>query len=548
MGIGRTLKNIGRLRQIATVFTRHGFYEILQQMGVYKYLGPFEEKDVVSGADRSVPERLRLAMEELGGTFIKLGQILSTRPDLIPTEYIEEFRKLTDSVTPQHFEDIKHAIESGLGLPTNDVFAEIVIQPLGSASIAQVHKARLLDGTTVVIKVQRPKVAKLIETDLSILFTLADLMEKYVKNLSFFQPSEVVSEFARAIREELDFTLEARHCDRMRKFFEDDERLIIPEIWWDYTTSTVMVMQYINGIPVSDVEALRSKGYDLQKIAYDGADIFFKMVFECGMFHGDLHGGNVIVVEGQRIALIDFGLVGTLSRRLIEDLASMFVSLFSQDYNAVARRYLKLAPQKAKIDVRAFADDLERLVAPRLSLSLNQIDTGQLILEMGQVAMRHKVSVPRDLIVLAKTLVGLEGIGRSLDPQFDVTTISQKYAKELVLERYSPERVIEELVKLLSEVSELGKTLPSQVGRLLDKLESDSIAIEANFPDKSARRIGEDAAIKVGHAIISAGATVGGAMITAAHPEGSPGFWGYLCFLFAVGFGGMFLWSLRPWK
>ena len=548
MGIGRTLKNIGRLRQIATVFTRHGFYEILQQMGVYKYLGPFEEKDSIHGNERGMPERLRMAMEELGGTFIKLGQILSTRPDLVPTEYIEEFRKLTDSVKPQPFEDIKQAIENGLSLPTNDVFSEIVIQPLGSASIAQVHKAKLLDGTTVVIKVQRPNVAKLIHTDLSILFTLADLMEKYVKNLSFFQPTEVVSEFSRAIREELDFTLEARNCDRMRKNFEDDERLTIPEISWEYTTSKVMVMEYINGIRVNDVEALRAKEYDLERIAWDGADIFFKMVFEYGMFHGDLHGGNVIVLEGQRIALIDFGLVGTLSRRLIEDLANMFVALFSQDYSGVARRYLKLAPQKAKIDVRAFADDLERLVAPRLSLSLNQIDTGQLMLEMGQVAMRHKVTVPRDLIVLAKTLVGLEGIGRSLDPEFDVTKISQKYAKELVLERYSPERVIEELVKLLGEVSELGKTLPSQISRLLDKLESDSISIEANFPDKSSRRIGEDAAIKVGHAIIAAGSTMGGAMITASQPGGTPGFWGYLCFLFALGFGGMFFWSLRPWK
>ncbi len=551
MALSRTLKNIGRLNQILQVFRKHGFYKIILQMGLARYLGKEDKNEEPTPeeieASKSQAERMRLAFEELGGTFIKLGQILSTRPDLIPEEYLNEFKRLQDDANPIPFESVKKVLADELKINLEEAFAEIDEKPLGSASIAQVHKARLHDGTVVVVKVQREGIAELIETDLSILFSLADLMEKYVKNLSFFRPKDVVSEFSRAIREELDFMHEAQNCDKMRECFDDDPSGFVPMIYWDYTTKKVMVMDYVEGIKISDLDVLREKGYDFKKLAQMGMDSFFRMIFDHGLFHGDLHGGNIIVMSESKIALIDFGLVGELSEQLVEELANLFIALMSQDFDALARTYLKISPSSKSVNEKAFAQDLEKLVKPWLNKPLNQINTGQIFLEMAQVAMRHKLTLPRDLIVLAKTLVALEGIGRSLDPDFDVTTQAKEHAGRLIAERYKPERMLEELVKTLRNLTEMGKDMPRQLQRLMDKIEHGNIAIELHIPKEEENRFQAVAGTRIGFALIIAGASVAGALLIGSAPE-SPGWMGIICFIFALLFGLMFLMTFKQNK
>ncbi len=482
MKINQTFKNLKRLQQIGLVFGRHGFRSVFEEMGLDRII-PFQKVD-----DNSKPHspavRLRMAFEELGTTFVKLGQMLSIRPDLIPREFIEEFRKLQDQVVAFPFEQARLQIIKELEVDPETIFDDINPTPIGAASIAQVHRAKLKDGKEVVVKVRRPGIERQIETDLSILYTVANLLDRYVAALAIINPVDLANEFGRVIRDELNFTQEAQNIEQFQRNFADDPQVVIPEVIWEHTGQRVLTMTFLDGFPLNAIRKQDLTETEIKAIAHLGAQTFLKMVFIDGYFHGDIHGGNIMVVDRNKIGLIDFGLVGRLDQRLMEDIAGLFLSLVMRDFRAVSRQYLRLATStRDVVSPDLLAADLRQLLEPLMGLALKDINSAELLMDLAAVAQRHRLQVPQNLLLLARAIAALEGIGRELDPEFNVIDISSDFARTIVVERYKPERLAADLIQVLRDITDLSRDMPSQLQSILRRAEQGGLAVDVRVPD-----------------------------------------------------------------
>lgn len=478
---GLNLKNAARVRTIVSVFAKYGFQSAAERVRLGRFI---LERFAKPGIEEYTPaERMRMAFEELGPTFVKLGQVLATRPDLIPEEFVEEFKKLHDQASPLPFAEIKKVLENQFGETLERVFSDIDPSPLGSASIAQVHRAKLKDGTEVVVKVQRPGIERFIADDVSILYYLADLLQKYVKETRIFNPVGIVDEFFRTLELEANFVIEANNIRRFIENFKNDPTVKIPNVYFEYTTPKVLTLEFLRGIPLSQAAALEQEGIDRQEIMRAGLRAYFKQVFKDGLFHGDLHAGNLFILPGNKIGLVDFGIVGRLNRRTQDAIANMFVSLYFEDYERLAYEYVELAPYSSEVNVDQFAKDLKDLLAPYFGLTMKNVDLGKLLMDSTGIAGKHRLVLPSELMLFFKSVVTVEGMARMITRDFNLLDHALEFAEEIVRTRYSPERLKEEVTLFSRDATQLLKGLPRHLKQFIRRVGNPDFSLQISVSE-----------------------------------------------------------------
>ena len=353
-----------------------------------------------------------MSFEQLGPTFIKFGQLLASRPDLIPKDFAEEFKKLHSDVTCLPFEQIEPLLFNHFGKPYLEVFKNFDKNPLAAASIAQVYRAVLTDGTPVVVKVQRPNIEEVINEDLAVIFTLAELIETYVPEAQIYNPTSLVEEFAKHLELETNFIVEANNIRRFTKNFAGEEQIVIPQVYGEFSGKKVLVLEELQGIPLSHKNALEQEGIDPEKVLKAGLRAYLKMVFTYGLFHGDLHAGNMFVLPNNRIGFIDFGVVGRLNQKTQEAIANILIALSQEDYDRLAYEYIDLAPYSGFVDVDNYARELRDLIAPYYGLTLKNMNIGKLLMDATSLAASYQIVLPTELVMFFKSIVSIEGMGR----------------------------------------------------------------------------------------------------------------------------------------
>lgn len=478
--VRETYQDLKRYGQIATIFVRYGFGDVLDRLRVKYYL-PWQRKlfkKEIKGIEHlSTAERARLVFEELGPTFIKLGQILGSRPDLISSDFIKEFSKLQDRVPPFPFEEAKTVIESQFGKPLNELFESFEEKPLAAASLAQVHHARTKAGDEVAVKVQRPKIEYTIETDIRILYDLATLAERHLPESRYYEPIRIVDEFARTIRRELDFVREGRNIDRFRKYFEGDETVYISKVYWDLTTTKVLTMEYIQGIKVSEVEKLEAAGMDRKAVAINGANLILKEIFECHFFHADPHPGNLFVIKENVIAPVDFGMIGILDEETTYQIGIIFTAIVEKDVDSLLEVLLNTGITSEPIDRVSFRMELADFLDRYYEVPLEQLNINSIINELTDIMRHYKLRFPANLAMMARSLVISEGVGKMLYPDFNIIEHVRPYARKLMLKRLDPSRQLKEVYRLIGESALLFKKLPSDMREIISKVKKDELGI-----------------------------------------------------------------------
>lgn len=481
--LGQAVKNVSRLRQITGVFAKHGFVDIVDRMNLGKFLpgrlGAYAE----SQADKSPAERLRLAFEELGPTFVKLGQLLSTRSDILPESYIEEFTRLQDHVQPLTFEVVRETVEKELGKKIEEAFSFFDPAPLAAASIGQVHEARLLTNEKVVVKVQRPEIEKIIETDVSLLAFLAGLLEKYIPESRVIGPVTIVDEFFRTLWFELDFVVESNNIIKIAENTVSMPEIVIPKVYRALSTHKILTLEKLEGIRVNNLKALDEAGIDRKRVVEIGARTFFKWVMIDGLFHGDLHGGNLFILPGNRLGIVDFGIVGRLSQKSRDQLANMVMCLLTEDYENLCYEYAELGAAGASVDFESFQREVRNTLSPYMGLALADLNAGKVLIEATKIATKYNIKVPGDWMLVFKAIFTIEGMGRTLDPEFDLLMMGQDLVKDLVKNQYSMQRITKESVWLVKDVANLLRVLPRQLRWMFRKFNSNDFAFEIKSPD-----------------------------------------------------------------
>ena len=481
--VNRNIRTIRRYRTILGVLIKYGFGHFVEQLNIDYYL---ELGKRIVTRDRmpkelerySQPQRLRLAMEELGPTFIKLGQLLSTRPDVLGQEYIQEFSKLQDKVPAVSVEKVKEQIQRELGYPADELFAEFSEQPLAAASIAQVHRGKLKSGEEVVFKVRRPGITKIVETDIDVLMGLAYLIEQHVPAIAIYDPIGLVKEFRRSILRELDFTREGRTVDRFAVNFTDNPTVYIPKIYWDYSGEIVLTLEYVPGIKISQLDELKAEGYDLKEIARRGADAFLKQVLDYGLFHADPHPGNIFVLPDQVICMLDYGMIGRLGQDLKEQLLDLLQALLEKDVDRIISHLLYSGELTDTADLKNLKRDLHDFIEDYYDLVLQDIKIGRLFSEFIEILTHHQIHYPPDYMMLAKALVIMEGVGRQLDPEFNMIAHMRPYVNKLILERFSPKNMTMQASKIAHAYTALAKNLPHDIKEFLNRLNRNQFKID----------------------------------------------------------------------
>ncbi|NMC78852.1 MAG: AarF/ABC1/UbiB kinase family protein [Chloroflexi bacterium] len=413
----------------------------------------------------------RLALEELGPTFIKFGQILSTRPDLLPPAYMAELSKLQDDVPPIPWEGIREVLNQELGRAPEEVFATIETQPLAAASLAQVHAATLPDGREVVIKVQRPGIAAVIDTDLEILSSLAARAQTTSLG-KIYDFIGMADDFTFTLRNELDYRREGRNADQFRKNFASESHLYIPYVCWDYSSQRVLVLERIHGIKIDDIPALQAAGYDCHRVALHSARIIIKEVLEDGFFHADPHGGNYCVLPGEVIGAMDFGMVGYLRNRDRLNLIRLYLAAIALDADGIVDQLTRMGAAGAEADREGLSRDIGRLLNKYYALPLKDIRAREVVEEVMPIAFRHHLRLPSDLWLLGKTLAMMEGIGLQLDPDFDVFAVAQPFVRRLMWRLTMPNRGWQRAALLGgADWGELFHQLPRAGSRMLEHIE-----------------------------------------------------------------------------
>ncbi len=510
----RAVKSAGRLRQILSVLSRHGFGDVIERMGLGNYLPNRLLKWTEAGSGKNMGVRLREAFEELGPTFVKLGQVLSMRPDLVPEYVVEELTKLQDDVQPVSFEVIRDIVEAELGCKLSDVFMEFKREPLAAASIGQVHYARTKNNEEVVVKVQRPNIQKIIDTDIQLLSFIAELMERYFPELRVLNPKVFVEEFLKSLQFELDYKIEANNSLKIKKNLEFIEEIYIPRVYRELSTHKVLVLEKLDGIKLNDKDAILKSGMDLKKVAEVGARGFLYSVLKFGFFHGDLHGGNLFLLPGNRLGIIDFGIVGKLSDKSRDQLAVMVWALIQEDYETLCYTYADLGSADTSIEFDSFQREVRNVLSPYLGLSLDEVNTGRVLIEATKVAAKYQIRVPGDWMLVFRAIVTMEGMGRLLDPKFDMISLGETLIKDIVSVQTSTQRLTKELFKVSREVFSLLEILPRHLRWGLRKLARNDYAIEIRSPDsaKIARQI-DLGSRRLSRAILAMGCLFAGAII-----------------------------------
>ena len=478
--IDKGYRNLRRYRQIIGVLIKYGFSEILGRAGAtprFRLLRRIFklEREWTEG---SYAARLRLALEELGPTFVKMGQVLSTRPFLIPQELVTELSKLQDEVTPVAFEGIRQTFETNLGRPIEACFSSFEPKPIAAASIAQVHWAVTLEGQRIVVKVQRPGIRRLVETDMDILYHLAGLLERHIPEIRRYDPSGVVAELAKTLRREMDFLNEARNIERFAQNFREDQTIYVPKVYWELTTSQVLTLEYIEGIKISEIDRIETEGLDRREIAQSGGRFVLKQVFEDGFFHADPHPGNLFVLPGNVIAPIDYGMMGHLDRETIRQLSDLLIALTRKDVDRVVRSLMRTGVVAEITDLNELQFDVADFLERYYEVPVGQIDMRTVVNDVFEMARKHRIGVQSNLLLLGKALGTYEEVARALYPDYDFIAEAKPFVRKLMIGRVDPREVGYDLASFLEDLIRLVRTLPRETESIVKKLQQGRLSFE----------------------------------------------------------------------
>lgn len=475
-------RNLSRYREIASVLARHGFGWLLADSNLRDLLPLTQRLGSPDGVEpQNQATHLRQAFEELGTTFIKLGQVLSSRPDLLPPDYIAELSKLQEAAPPVPYEQVAAVFEAEMGARPEDVFAEFDPDPLASASIGQVHTARLPNGDDVVVKIQRPGVAAKVERDLDALHELANLVARYSSIGQDYDVVGLADEFAFNLRCELSYVREGQNADRFRQAFAGDPDVYIPDVYWDHTTERVIVLERLRGIRINDVPALEAAGLDRKEIAANSVRLMLEEMFVHGFFHADPHPGNFYVLDDGRIGMLDFGMLGRLDQKLQESLTRLFVALSKGDSERVVDEFLATGVAGGQVNRAVLKRDVDHMIACYANRSAEDLAAARIFSEITGLARRHRLRLPSDLMMMARVMAISEGIGLQLDPDFQFIPFAQPYLERFWLQRRSPRRVGEKMAEGIMEMAELGLELPRHLRRMATQLERGELGAQVEI-------------------------------------------------------------------
>ncbi len=517
--VGKRYRHILRYQQIIGIILKYGFENIIDAMNIDRYIEsglqliPFvKPHEKVEKLSKN--QRVRMVFEELGPTFIKMGQVLSSRPDLIPLDLLKELTKLQDHVPEFGFDDVKTIIAAEFGRPHTQVFESIEEKPFASASIGQVHRAKINSQKLVAVKIQRPGIQKIIEIDLEIIHHLASIMENNIEEAALFNPVKIVEEFARTLEKELDYTIEASNIERMTQQFIKDKTIHIPKVYSPESSQRVLTMEYIQGIKADDVQAIDAAGLDRKQITRRGADFIMKQVFEHGFFHADPHPGNIFVMAENCICPVDFGMTGFVDQTTREIFIDLIHSIATSNFKLTARLLCQLGEYEIQPDLKTLEKDISFFVSTHLSKSLKHIKTTKMTNLFLELCANHKLRIPPDFFLMIKAFTTIEGTAKKLDPEFNMIAHATPYIKAAKQQKFSPSRLAEEFLGIARESYRLLQIFPSDALEIMRLTKSGKLSFNMkiqgldrllNTQDQTSNRIS--------FAIIIAALIIGSAMV-----------------------------------
>ena len=518
-----THKNLKRYRQIVLTFVKHGFGTLLDNIGILKYLGirsHIASSDSESHKRYSAGERLRMALEELGPTFIKLGQVLSTRSDILPKDIVSELEKLQDNVPAFNFEQVKDIVEAEFNKKLDSIFYEFSETPIAAASIAQVHLARIGSGQRVVVKVRRPHIDEIVDLDLKILHDIAKFIENNTKYGELYDFVEMVGEFEKTLKNELDFRNEAENAEAFRKMFSNDKNVSVPEIIWTHTTQKVLTMEYINGVKLNEISKLEQINANRSEIAVRLARSIFNQILKDGFFHADPHPGNIMVLEENKIVFLDLGMVGRLSERRKIQFLKILIGIVYKNSKLVVEGIADLDALSKPLNTRKLERDIDKLRDKYIDLPFEKLKIGDMFSEIFSLAFKYKIKLPVEFTMISKTLVTLEGIVEKLDPGLSVIEIAEPIAKSLMYRIFSIREAGEDIYSGALDYSRLISDFPLFAVNFLKKIENDDYSINFRISNiqnvlKSLERVSNKIAFSIillSLSVIIAGITIGSGM------------------------------------
>ena len=521
--IGRQIRELNRLRHIAEVLARNGLGFLLDQTELGRFL-PRGWRRRAERADQelermSIPERFRHTLEDLGPTYIKLGQLLSGRGDLLPAEYVQELTKLLDAAPAFPYGDVVTVVEAELGRPPQEVFDFFDPTPIAAASIGQVHRAILPTGEHAVAKVQRPNIEQTVRSDLDLLMRQARFLQRRSEAARTYNLIENVEELSYALLSELDYTTEAQNIDRFYQTYNDDPNLRIPKVYWEYTTRRVLVMEQIDGIKLTELRHLKEEGYDLPAIANIGTEFYMKQIFEDGFFHADPHPANVMVSDHQ-IAILDFGMVGVLSQRMREDMGDMLVAVITQNTEQLITVMVRMGIVTRATNLRELERDLNRMLVRYLGLPLQHMDVAAILGQVLSISFVHNVRLPSDFAMLIRTIIILNSLGNKLDPNYQLVTKLEPSVRRLVQDKLSIRRIGTNALRSVSSINTLIQRFPNRLEDLWDQLDEGNLTVGVSVRDLATiiRRV-DRIANRLAFAVVVAALIIGSALILRAGPD-----------------------------
>lgn len=470
--VSKRYRHLRRYQQIIGIILKYGFENIIDAMNIDHYIEsglqliPFvKTHEKVEKFSRN--QRIRMALEELGPTFIKMGQILSSRPDLIPVDLLNELTKLQNHVPAFDFALVKSIIESEFGIPHDQVFESMEISPFASASIGQVHRAKTHSGDEVAVKIQRPGIQKTIATDLEIILHLASIMENNIEEAAFFKPVRIVKEFSKTIERELDYTIEASNMELMADQFFSDRTIHIPKVYREESSPRVLTMEYVKGIKADNIKAIDSAGLDRTMIVRRGADFIMKQIFEHGFFHADPHPGNIFIKTNNIICPVDFGMTGYVDKATMEAFADTAYAIATKDFRMTARLLCEIGEYETQPDLPRLEKDISLFVSMHLAKSLKDINTAQMVTHLLELCTKHEVRIPPDFFLMLKSFIAIEGISKKLDPEFDMIAHATPYVTAAKLKKLEPSKIARDFMGIARESYKFVQNLPLDAGEII---------------------------------------------------------------------------------
>ena len=512
--IGKTYRHINRYKQIVGILLKYGLDDLREKVYLKNIIpgGTKEERKAIGTLSR--PKRMRMALEELGPTFIKLGQLLSTRPDLIPLEYVQELSELQDNVSPFPINEVNTIIKDEFGRIPEDIFEHFDVKPIAAASIAQVHRARLNTGDEVVVKIGRPNLRETLEVDLEILHYVVPLISNRLRELEIQQPIRILEIFAQSIEKEIDFSIEKAHIERFSRQFANDKTIHVPMVHSDLSTEKILTIEYINGIKATRTLQLKEDGYNLEEIASRGTYLAMKQIFEHGFFHADPHPGNVFILPNNVLCLIDFGSMGRLTATEQSAFVELINGIVSQRNGEMVESLLSLTAYSEPPDKDRLERDLAELVDRYIYLSLKQLEIGKLLKQLIIVISRHGLSLKPDLFLMIKAMSSVEVLAKSLDSNFEIYEYLELYFKRFHLRKYDPRKVIQELRISGADLAKVVKEIPIELRNILKYIRKGNLKVQ--FEHKGLDSLihsNEQISNRIAFAIVLAALIVGSSLI-----------------------------------